>query len=76
MASSLAFTHKESGERRLITTFGDGGFYAIGMRPGEWEVTVDPKCLERLNLSAQPVSFTMKSDVDGAVVEGLDIRLR
>lgn len=72
----VVFTHRESGERRLLTTFGDGGFYAIGMRPGEWEVTVDPKCLERLNLSAQPVSFTMKADVDGAVVEGLDIRLR
>lgn len=72
----LVFTHRASGERRLLTTFGDGGFYGIGMRPGEWDVTVDPKCLERLGVSAQPVSFTVKADADGAVVEGLELRLR
>jgi hypothetical protein len=72
----VVFTHRESGERRLLTTFGDGGFYAIGMRPGEWDVTIDARCLERLGMSATPVTFTMKADVDGAVVEGLDIRLR
>jgi hypothetical protein len=72
----VVFTHRESGERRLLTTFGDGSFYAIGMRPGEWEAAVDPKCLDRLNLTAQPARFTMKADVDGAAVEGLDIRLR
>ena len=72
----LVFTHHESGERRLLTTFGDGGFYGIGMRPGEWEVTVDPRCLERLEATAAPVSFTMKAEPDGAVVDGLEIRLR
>ena len=72
----LAFTHKESGERRLITTFGDGSFYAIGIRPGEWDVAVDPKCLTRLNLTARPVAFTMRAEADGAVVDGLDIQLQ
>jgi hypothetical protein len=72
----LVFTHRESGERRLVTTFGDGGFYAIGMRPGEWEVSVDPKCLTKLNQTAKPMTFTMQAEVDGAVVEGLDIQLR
>ena len=72
----LVFTHRASGERRILSTFGDGGFYAIGMRPGEWEVTVDPKCLTALNATAQPVAFTMKADVDGATVDGLDIRLQ
>ena len=53
----VVFTHRESGERRLVTTFGDGGFYAIGMRPGEWEVAVDPKCLAALRASAEPLDL-------------------
>ncbi len=72
----VVFVHRKSGERRLLTTFGDGGFYAIGMRPGDWEATIDPKCLERLGVTADPVTFTLAAEVDGAVVEGLDIRLR
>lgn len=72
----LVFTHRESGERRLLTTFGDGAFYAIGMRPGTWELSVDPKSLDALHATADPLTFTMAAEADGAAVEGLDVRLR
>ncbi len=72
----LVMRHRESGERRLLTTFGDGGFYAIGVRPGEWALSVDTKCLEALGLiSAAPVTFTMLAEAEGAAVEGLEVRL-
>lgn len=73
----LVMRHRESGERRLLSTFGDGGFYAIGVRPGEWELTVDTKCLETLGLvSAAPVTFTMLAEAEGAAVEGLEVRFQ
>lgn len=73
----LVMRHRESGERRLLTTFGDGGFYAIGVRPGEWELTVDTKCLEALGLvSAAPVTFNMLAEAEGAAVEGIEVKLR
>ena len=73
---SLVLTHKKSGERRIITTFGDGSFYAIGVRPGDWEITVDSKCLELLQATVAPLRFTIAPSVDGTTLEGLKIELR
>ena len=56
---TLRLKHKASGEQRILTTFSDGTFYGIGIRPGDWELTVDPKCLEVLKAAAEPVTFTM-----------------
>ena len=73
---SLVLRHHRSGEQRVLTTFTDGTFYAIGIRPGEWEITVDPKCQKLLGQRAEPVRFTMPADPDGATVSGLDVVLR
>ena len=72
----LVLTHRQSGERRLVTTFGDGTFYAIGVRPGDWDLVVDPKCLTLLRSSADALHFTIKPDVEGASLEGLEVELR
>lgn len=73
---SLVLSHKKSGERRIVTTFGDGSFYAIGVRPGEWELVVDPKVLELLQVTATPLKFTIAPSADGTTVEGLKVELR
>jgi hypothetical protein len=73
---SLVLSHRKSGERRIVTTFGDGSFYAIGVRPGEWELAVDPKCLELLQATATPLRFTITPSADGTTVEGLEVELR
>lgn len=73
---ALVMTHRKSGERRLLTTFGDGTFYAIGVRPGEWELAVDSKCLELLQVSAAPVKFTLAPSQDGETVSNLEIELK
>ncbi len=72
----LVLTHKQSGERRLLTTFGDGSFYAIGIRPGSWELVVDPKCLSLLHASAGTMHFTVAPDVEGAAVDNLEVELQ
>jgi hypothetical protein len=58
-----------------LVTFSDGGFYLLGVKPGEYELSVEPSVLSRLGLSAWPIAFTVPSDPDGATVEGLELRL-
>lgn len=72
----LVFKHVASGEQRVISTFTDGGFYLMGLRPGEWEVTVDQRCLGLLHASVERSRFTIRPLVDGDAVEGLNLILR
>jgi hypothetical protein len=71
----LVFRHPLSGEQRVITTFGDGGFYLMGLRPGQWEVTVDKRCLGALQASAEVGRFTIQPDSQGDSVDGLVLQL-
>ncbi len=71
----LVFTHKTTGDRRLVTTFSDGTFYAMGIRPGEWTIAVDPSCLTVLQAKSSLTRFTMVADLEGATVRGIDIVL-
>jgi hypothetical protein len=73
---TLVMTHRKSGERRVFRTFGDGSFYLMGVRPGEWELSVDPKCLELLHVTAKPMHLAIKPDPMGASLEGLTVELR
>lgn len=64
-----------SSQTAHLVTFSDGGFYLIGVKPGEYELSVDPLLLERLGLSAWPVAFSVPASPDGATVDGLELRL-
>jgi hypothetical protein len=66
--------HGSSQTARLVT-FSDGGFYLIGVKPGAYELSVDPAVLARLGLASAPVGFTVPPSVDGATVDGLELRL-
>jgi hypothetical protein len=58
-----------------LATFSDGGFYLIGVKPGTYELSVDPTTLARLELTSSPVEFTMVSSAEGATVDGLELLL-
>ncbi len=73
-ARLLLRRHGSSQTVRLVT-FSDGGFYLIGVKPGDYELSVDPTVLARLGLSAQPIGFTVPSSAEGATVDGLELRL-
>jgi hypothetical protein len=72
---TLVMTHRKSGERRVFQTFGDGSFYLMGVRPGEWELTVDPKCLELLHATAEPMLLAVKPDPEGSSIDGVIVEL-
>jgi hypothetical protein len=72
----LVLRHQETGETRTLTTFSDGTFYAMGVRPGAWELTVDRGCLDVLGARAETVRFTMLPDEAGATVRGLEVVLQ
>ncbi|HXG44202.1 MAG TPA: hypothetical protein VNJ71_05510 [Gemmatimonadales bacterium] len=72
----LVLTEQATGETRTLTTFSDGTFYAMGVRPGAWELAVDRGCLDVLGARADTVRFTMLPDEAGATVSGLEVVLR
>ncbi|MFN8652628.1 MAG: hypothetical protein U0133_12030 [Gemmatimonadales bacterium] len=72
----LVLKHKASGEQRVVTTFTDGGFYVMGLRPGEWEVTVDQRCLGLLHAKVELARFSIRPLADGDAVNGLNLTLR
>jgi hypothetical protein len=71
----LQAVHRETGEVRTLTTFSDGSFYAIGLRPGEWTLSVEGECLKFLEARTEPIQFTIRPDEAGDSVGGLSLTL-
>jgi hypothetical protein len=71
----LLLRRRGSSQSVRLVTFSDGGFYLIGVRPGEYELSADPSVLTRLGLSAAPIAFTVPSSAEGATVDGLELRM-
>jgi hypothetical protein len=71
----LLLKRRGSREVRTLTTFSDGDFYLMGVKPGEYDLWVDGGVLSRLGLKGAPLSFTMPASVDGATVDGLELEL-
>ena len=72
---ALVLRNLKTGTERIIVTFTDGAFYAMGIKPGEYELTVDPKLAGRRGIASEPVRTTVAAEVDGASVSGLVVRL-
>jgi hypothetical protein len=74
--ATLILRHLKTGQTRLITTFSDGGFYALSIRPGEWEIRVDPSVVSRLGTRADPVYFNIKQALQGESLSGITLQIR
>lgn len=72
----LTLIDNQTGVRQVITTFGDGEFVAIGVRPGRYDVAVDAQLLELLQAALVPTRVTVESVPDGASIRGVEIVLR
>ncbi|HYT04708.1 MAG TPA: hypothetical protein VEM13_07485 [Gemmatimonadales bacterium] len=72
---TLALTDRRTGARRSFVTFSDGAFYAMGVKPGDYELTVDPRVLDVLNATAAPLRVTLTPGVSGVGAAGLEITL-
>ena len=72
----LILQERRTGARREITTFSDGGFYVMGVKPGDYDLTVDPRALEVLGMEAVPVRITLTPTATGVGATGVEVPLR
>jgi hypothetical protein len=70
----LLLRHLGSGAVVRTTTFSDGSFYAIGLRPGEYEASLTAETLTLLRARPGVVRFRV-DPVGGSTVEGVVLRV-
>lgn len=73
--ASVVIVEKVHGTKIVTTTFADGSFYVLGVKPGDYQVMVSEGTQRKIRLSAEPVSFTVKVDPNGDSVSGLTLLL-
>ncbi len=73
---TLVLTDRRSGARRTLVTFSDGAFYLLGVKPGDYELTVDPRVLDALGVNAEPLPFSLTPTPQGLGRSDLDVRLK
>jgi hypothetical protein len=72
---TLFVTNRRTGARQAVVTFSDGDFYLMGVKPGEYDITVPESVTTRLGVKATPLRFTMRASREGETVSGLEITL-
>lgn len=72
---SLRLRELRTGRSTTLTTFNDGSFTAFALRPGVYEVTVDPRALEAMRGAADPVQFTVTAMANGDRVGGVRVEI-
>ena len=72
----LVLTERRTGVRRRFASFSDGTFYLMGVKAGDYELTVDDASLGDVALAAAPQRFTMTPEAVSAGRSGLDLLLR
>ena len=73
---TLLLSDRRTGAHRSLVTFTDGDFYLLGVKPGDYELTVDERVLDALSASAEPVRFTLAPGVEGVGKSGIQVVLR
>jgi hypothetical protein len=73
---TLMLTDRQRGTHRTLVTFNDGGFYLMGVKPGDYELTVDEHVLDALAVDAEPLRFSLAPTANGIGRSDLEIRLK
>jgi hypothetical protein len=55
------------------TTFSDGGFSFLGVKPGRWLLAVDPRDAATLKGASAPVTVVVRAMENGDRVRGLQL---
>ena len=71
----LVLTSARTGAVQRFTSFTDGGFYAMGIKPGDYQLAIDPRTLAALLATAVPLRFTLSPSPAGMGASGLELRL-
>jgi hypothetical protein len=72
---TLLLTESKRGTQRTVTSFSDGAFYMLGVKPGDYELTVAPQVSAALGVRAEPLRFTLAPTAQGVGRSGIEIRL-
>src|SRR5712664_2429995 len=73
---TLILADRRSGIRRTLVTFNDGAFYLMGVKPGDYELTVEEQVLDALAVDAEPVRFSLVPSANGIGRSDLEVRLK
>jgi hypothetical protein len=74
--ATVLFRDLRTGASRSIDTFSDGSFTATGIRPGRYELRIEPATLAALKGRADPLTLTVGTSTDGATVSGVELTVR
>jgi hypothetical protein len=72
--ASVIFTNIATGARQAALTFSDGGFYVLGVKPGDYEIALDPRVLAAFGGVATPARIRVAAD--GSVTGPAMVELR
>lgn len=73
---TLILTDRRTGVRRTLVTFTDGAFYLLGVKPGDYVLSVDERVLDAMGVDAAPLPFTLAPTPDGVGRSDLELRLK
>ena len=73
---TLILTDRRTNTRRTLVTFTDGAFYLLGVKPGDYELTVDERVLDALGADAAPLPFSLTPTPQGVGRSDLELRLK
>jgi hypothetical protein len=73
---TLMLSDRRRGIRRALVTFNDGAFYLMGVKPGDYELTVEPQVLDALAVDAEPLRFSLAPTRNGLGRSDLVLRLK
>ena len=65
VAGATLTLRDQAGVERSVATFSDGSFYLLGVRPGEYTLTVDARVLAVLRMDAEPRRFSVTTSGTG-----------
>ena len=71
----VTLRHAGSGAVVRATTFSDGSFYAVGLRAGEYEVTLSRETLDLLRAQHESIRVRIDPGTEGGVLEGIIVEL-
>jgi hypothetical protein len=63
--AALVLREDRTGRERNVTTFTDGSYYLLGVRPGDYTLLVDPRVLDLLRMQAEPHRLSVSATGDG-----------
>ena len=63
--ATLLLRDERTGRERGVTTFTDGSYYVLGVRPGDYTLTVDSRVLDLLQMKAEPHRFSVSASGEG-----------